>query len=93
MQHSPFLYGYNLGAFCAPLVCGGFGDTGNVADFKWGFLAACIGMIISIFSFELLKNKLIIAPTGQGIGLAPKKKVLAESEAKVAKISLSQPIS
>lgn len=88
-----FYMGINLGAFFAPLICGGLGDTGNPADFKWGFLAACIGMIISIFSFELLKNKLIITPTGEGIGLVPKKKVLAENEAKVSKIPLSQSVS
>ncbi|AKH36918.1 MULTISPECIES: peptide MFS transporter [Nitrosomonas] len=88
-----FYMGINLGAFFAPLVCGGFGDTGNPADFKWGFLAACIGMIISILSFELLKNKLIITPTGEGIGLVPKNKVLAENEAKVPKIPLSQSVS
>ncbi|MBS0424241.1 MAG: peptide MFS transporter [Proteobacteria bacterium] len=75
-----FYMGINLGAFLAPLVCGGLGDTGNTADFKWGFLAACIGMIISILSFELLKNKLIVTPTGEGIGLAPEKKASQDNE-------------
>ena len=69
-----FYMGINLGAFLAPLVCGALGDTGNPADFKWGFLAAGIGMIISILSFELLKNKLIVTPAGEGIGLVPEKK-------------------
>lgn len=85
-----FYMGINLGAFFAPLVCGGFGDTGNPADFKWGFLAACIGMVISILSFELLKNKLIVTPTGKGIGMVPTKKALAENEAKAPKMLLSQ---
>lgn len=69
-----FYMGINLGAFLAPLVCGALGDTGNPVDFKWGFLAAGIGMIISILSFELLKNKLIVTPAGEGIGLVPEKK-------------------
>jgi POT family proton-dependent oligopeptide transporter len=69
-----FYMGINLGAFLAPLVCGALGDTENPADFKWGFLAAGIGMIISILSFELLKNKLIVTPAGEGIGLVPEKK-------------------
>jgi len=69
-----FYMGINLGAFFAPLVCGGFGDTGNPADFKWGFLAAGIGMIISIASFELLKNRYLVTPGGDGIGLPPQKK-------------------
>ena len=37
-----FYMGINAGALLAPLVCGGLGDTGNAADFKWGFLSACI---------------------------------------------------
>ena len=85
-----FYMGINLGAFFAPLVCGGFGDTGNAGDFKWGFLAACIGMIVSMISFELLKNKFIVTPNGDGIGLVPAKKVLAENEAKAPNMPLSQ---
>ncbi|MBK8685301.1 MAG: peptide MFS transporter [Bacteroidetes bacterium] len=68
-----FYMGINLGAFFSPLVCGGLGDTGNVEDFKWGFLAACIGMIISVISFELLKNKYLKGPDGEAIGMPVKK--------------------
>lgn len=63
-----FYMGINLGAFFSPLVCGGLGDTGNPADFKWGFLAACIGMIISVISFELLKAKHLNGPEGNAVG-------------------------
>ncbi|MFN7313190.1 MAG: peptide MFS transporter [Bacteroidota bacterium] len=83
-----FYMGINLGAFFAPLVCGGFGDTGNPEDFKWGFLAACIGMVISIVSFELLKNKYIVTPSGEGIGMKPAKKDIG-NEAKSPKMPLS----
>jgi POT family proton-dependent oligopeptide transporter len=65
--------GINLGAFFSPLVCGGLGDTGNVEDFKWGFLAACIGLIVSVISFELLKNKYLKGPDGEAIGMPVKK--------------------
>lgn len=68
-----FYMGINLGAFFSPLVCGGLGDTGNVGDFKWGFLAACIGMIISVISFEILKNKYLQGPDGEHIGMPVKK--------------------
>ncbi|MBS0298686.1 MAG: peptide MFS transporter [Proteobacteria bacterium] len=85
-----FYMGINLGAFLAPLVCGSLGDTGNAADFKWGFLAACIGMIISILSFELLKNKLIVTPTGKGIGLVPQKKILADHETQTSAMPFVQ---
>jgi POT family proton-dependent oligopeptide transporter len=85
-----FYMGINLGAFLAPLVCGWFGDSGNAADFKWGFLAACIGMIISILSFELLKNKFIVTPTGEGVGMVPARQELTESDANAPKMPLTQ---
>lgn len=74
-----FYMGINLGAFIAPLVCGTLGEVYDAdglivpAAFKWGFLAACIGMIISIISFEMLKNKYIVSPTGEAVGAKPKK--------------------
>ncbi|MBL7888621.1 MAG: peptide MFS transporter [Bacteroidia bacterium] len=66
-----FYMGINLGAFFSPLVCGFLGDTGNPADFKWGFLAACIGMILSLILFITLKDKYIVTPDGQAIGAKP----------------------
>lgn len=66
-----FYMGINLGAFIAPLVCGFIGDTGNPADFKWGFLAAGIGMILSLILFITLKDKYIVTPEGKAIGSAP----------------------
>jgi len=68
-----FYMGINLGAFFSPFVCGGLGDTGSIADFRWGFLAACIGMIISVISFELLKNKYLTGPQGEQIGMPVQK--------------------
>ncbi|MEZ5173953.1 MAG: peptide MFS transporter [Bacteroidia bacterium] len=66
-----FYMGINLGAFIAPLVCGYLGDTGNAADFRWGFLAACIGMCISLVLFISLKNKYVVTPEGEQIGEKP----------------------
>jgi proton-dependent oligopeptide transporter, POT family len=63
-----FYMGINLGAFIAPLLCGYLGDTGNPADFKWGFLAAGLGMVLSLILFITLKNKYIVTPDGQQIG-------------------------
>jgi POT family proton-dependent oligopeptide transporter len=74
-----FYMGINLGAFIAPLVCGYLGEE---IDFKWGFFAAGIGMIISIISFRLLKNKYLISPTGEQIGVFPNKARLKEGESK-----------
>lgn len=73
-----FYQGINLGALLAPLVCGSLGEQynedGSVIPnmFKWGFLAACIGMIISLISFIWLKNKYIVTPSGEAVGMPPK---------------------
>jgi len=69
-----FYMGINLGAFFSPLVCGYLGDTGNPGDFKYGFLAACIGMIISLVLFITLKDKYIVTPEGKPIGNVPNSK-------------------
>lgn len=76
-----FYMGINLGAFFSPIICGFLGDTGNPSDFRWGFLAACIGMIVSIITFELLKNKYLVTPEGAAIGGVPAKASKAEAEA------------
>lgn len=66
-----FYMGINLGAFIAPLLCGYLGDTGSPEDFKWGFLAACLGMVVSVILFVSLKNKYIVTPEGEQIGVKP----------------------
>lgn len=66
-----FYMGVNVGSFIAPLWCGLVGDTGNPEDFKWGFLSACIGMIIGTLLFWSMKNKYIVDPEGNPIGTAP----------------------
>ncbi|GAB4301479.1 MAG: peptide MFS transporter [Ignavibacteriaceae bacterium] len=68
-----FYMGINLGAFLSPLVAGGLGDTGNPADFKYGFLAAGIGMVIGIITFALGKNKYLHTPDGKPVGMVPDK--------------------
>lgn len=69
-----FYMGVNVGAFIAPLACGFVGDTGNPADFKWGFLLASIGMVISVILFLSLKNNYIVNENGDPVGLKPAKK-------------------
>ncbi len=66
-----FYMGINLGAFFAPLVCGFVGDTGCPEDFRWGFLAAGTGMLLSLVLFISLKNKYIVTPEGVQIGEKP----------------------
>jgi POT family proton-dependent oligopeptide transporter len=66
-----FYMGINLGAFLSPLICGTLGDTGNPEDFKWGFLAAGCGMLLSTLIFIWLKDHYIVTPDGKPIGTAP----------------------
>ena len=61
-----FYMGINLGAFFSPLVCGSM-------DFKWGFLAACIGMLIGLVVFIFGQKKYLISEEGRHIGLPVKK--------------------
>lgn len=61
-----FYMGINLGAFFSPLICGSM-------DFKWGFLAACLGMVASLISFILFQKKYLISLEGKEIGLPVKK--------------------
>jgi POT family proton-dependent oligopeptide transporter len=79
-----FYMGINLGAFIAPLLCGYLGDTGNAADFRWGFMAACVGMIISLILFITLKNKYLVTPTGEQIGEKPNSAREVKSDTDVA---------
>jgi POT family proton-dependent oligopeptide transporter len=72
-----FYMGINLGAFLSPLVCGTLGERYDDAHnplpeyFRWGFLAACIGMLISMAFFVVYKNRYIVTPDGKAIGAEP----------------------
>lgn len=70
-----FYMGINLGAFMSPIICGFLGETDSPADFKWGFLAAGIGMVIGLVLFVWLKDHYIVTPEGVAIGGKPKKAV------------------
>ena len=61
-----FYMGINLGAFFSPLICGSM-------DFKWGFLAACVGMLIGLVAFVFGQKKYLISEDGRPIGLPVKK--------------------
>jgi proton-dependent oligopeptide transporter, POT family len=65
-----FYMGINAGAFLAPFVCGTLGEKFH---YKWGFLSACIGMLISIVIFYFTKDKYVVAPDGRQLGIGPNK--------------------
>jgi POT family proton-dependent oligopeptide transporter len=81
---SIFYMGINLGALIAPLVCGFLaedyfavkdadGTTILSYGFKYGFLAASIGMIIGQLAFNLLAKRYLLT-----IGSKPAKQTAAE---------------
>lgn len=65
-----FYMGINAGAFLAPLVCGYLGEN---VDFKWGFLSAGLGMLVSLVIFYLTKDKYVVDPNGKQLGVGPNK--------------------
>lgn len=62
-----FYMGINIGAFFAPLVCGQLAEI----DYRWGFLASSIAILISLVIFATLKNKLLVTPDGRQVGIPP----------------------
>jgi len=74
-----FYMGINLGACLGPLVCGFLGESYGADQqplpqyFRCGFLAACIGMLISVPVFVAFKNRFLVTPDGQQIGAEPNK--------------------
>lgn len=67
-----FYMGINTGGAIGPFVCGFFGDTGNPDDYKWAFLAAGIGMLLSVVVMHFFHNKYVVDQNNQVLGLTPK---------------------
>jgi len=63
-----FYMGINVGGALGPFVCGLVGDTGNPADFKWAFLAAGVGMLVSVIVQKLYQDKYVRDPDGKRLG-------------------------
>lgn len=66
-----FYMGINLGAFFAPIICATV--VGATFGYKYGFLAAGIGMILGLIVFQVLKGMLgeVGKPPAGRQGLAP----------------------
>ena len=73
---SIFYMGINLGAFFSPLVCGGLAEK---IDFKWGFFAAGVGMVVGLIIFYMLKDKYLVSPEGATLGGKPNAALQASS--------------
>lgn len=66
-----FYMGINVGGMLGPFVCGLVGNTKNPDDFKWAFLAGSIGMILSVITFQLLKDRYVVTHDGKPVGEVP----------------------
>ena len=58
-----FYMGINLGAFFSPIICSSF------SDYKYGFLAACIGMLLALVVMMIYQKSHLISEEGEEIGL------------------------
>ena len=66
-----FYMGINLGGAIGPFICGLVGNTGDPADFKWAFLVAAIGMVISVIIQVIFHRKYVTDPEHNVLGLVP----------------------
>ncbi len=66
-----FYMGINVGGAIGPFICGLVGDTGNPADFKWAFLVAGIGMLLSVVVQRVFQSKYVKSPEGKPLGEVP----------------------
>jgi POT family proton-dependent oligopeptide transporter len=66
-----FYMGINTGGMLGPLICGIVGDTGNPADYRWAFLVAGIGMLLSVVTLKAFHNKYVTTPEKKILGLTP----------------------
>ena len=63
-----FYMGINVGGALGPILCSMVGETGNPADFKWSFLIAGIGMVLSVIIQKIYQDKYLKDPAGNDLG-------------------------
>ena len=66
-----FYMGINLGGALGPLICGIVGNTGDPEDFKWAFMVAAVGMVISVIIQAIFHRKYVLDPDNKVLGLVP----------------------
>jgi len=80
-----FYMGINVGALLGQTICPLLGDVETItvvngvertvrdlSAFRWGFLAAGVGMLIGTITFIILKNKYVVSHEGKPIGARPR---------------------
>ena len=86
-----FYMGINIGAMLGPFICGTVGQTGNPADFKWAFLVAGIGMVISVIIQKLYHDKYVLTPEGRVLGKTPGTDVVANDLERTSSSQIKPP--
>jgi POT family proton-dependent oligopeptide transporter len=86
-----FYMGINLGAWLGPILCGLVGQTGNPADFKWAFLVAGAGMVISVIIQKLYHDKYVLTPEGRVLGKTPGTDVMTDPSEGLASSQIKAP--
>ncbi|MGB2579369.1 POT family proton-dependent oligopeptide transporter [Elusimicrobium simillimum] len=71
-----FYMGINVGAFLAPIICGSLGEK---IAFKYGFLAAAVGMTLSLLWFLFVQHN-YLGDLGKRPAMAARKKTKAEQK-------------
>lgn len=80
-----FYMGINLGAFFSPFICGTLAEK---VDYRWGFFAAGVGMIIGLLTFLYEKNKVLVAADNTPIGMPSQKFGIAQFGMVIGAIAL-----
>ncbi len=86
-----FYMGINIGAAIGPLLCGWVGNTGDPADFKWAFLVAGVGMLVSVLIQKLYHDKYVKDPDGNILGLTPGGTVITHDDGSTTTIPQNHP--
>lgn len=62
----------NIGAFFSPLLINYVVGVHHPELYQYGFLIAAIAMFIGLIIFLTLKNKLLVLPNGESVGIIPR---------------------
>jgi POT family proton-dependent oligopeptide transporter len=87
-----FYMGINIGALLSQYFVPLFADVkiNKIQDptvFKWGYLMACIAMVLGTVLFYFLKNKYVVTPDNKPIGGKPNKNISLGEVIEQAKFS------
>ncbi|MDO5851216.1 MAG: peptide MFS transporter [Methanobacteriaceae archaeon] len=69
-----FYMGINIGSFLSPIIIGLLIGTTHPELYQYGFLLSGLGLIAGLLIFTVFKNKYVISPEGDLVGIEPSSK-------------------